>query len=664
MANALESGAVIAGRYRLESPIGEGGYGAVWKATQLNVSRPVAIKFLKAFTFDENAERRFQREAKALARLQHPNCLTLLDFGSSDGVFLVTEFLDGERLDDWIAQTPELVEVLDVALQILAALAHAHRERIVHRDLKPANIVLTRTPDGGLLAKVLDFGISSIVGAKRGDITKTGEVFGTPGYMSPEQLRGEPSGPAADLYAFGVILYQMIEGHPPFTGKSGIEIAVKHMTGAPPPLERDVPEGLQAIVDRLLQKDPRDRPASARDVAEAVARLELSPLVPQQGPPGRPGVAAAPVPPPATERILAKPLPTVDIEPAMPPHRLAIAVVAAVCMLGAGVALLWPEPPPAPREPSSTRIASALSTPAASPKRPSGVVEAATVAVDAGTDVGGPPPVGTPGCGTPFDGRGLQTVSVMTSALDRGAATVYVPESYDPDRPQTVVMLFHDALQTPKELFEALGFADDADRDDVVVVLPHHDTIVFPWNSKESQLQAQQDLKVAGQVLCLSRERVFLYGHGAGGYAAEELTCMLPKVAALAVSAHRLSVDDAPCLHPHTPYLFLAPMHDGRDPIKGGVGCLGGEDGRSLEEHEEIYRKIHGCGTQRRVEDRQHRSICYTWDCDVDFIACHLNGGRPLPGQPAHVPCEGRAPRFAYGAKIWGFFQDHLPPTE
>lgn len=693
-------GDVIAEKYRLERPLGEGAYGAVWKAVQISVKRPVAIKFLKASFVDENAHRRFEREAKAMARLDHPNCVVMYDYGHFEKqAYLVTEFLDGETLHDWKRKPHDVVEVLDVTYQLLDALVHAHQNDVIHRDLKPGNIVLVPDMDGKLRVKVLDFGISSIAGEKRGDITKTGELFGTPGYMSPEQLSGmDLIGPPSDLYAVGVILFTLLEGKPPFKAKTQVEAVLKHLTDDPPPLERDAPSGLQEIVWKLLEKAPEDRYQTARAVQSALRTLDVgsreipvmrddsAPLTPPAGPRVTPRMPIQAMP------NAPRPDPSNDVAPLTMPTRRAIprgsssgyqvmhgrhhsteaaptdngpgwkwAVGAAVMLLAVATTLFVALRDDGENAPDGGRIASALSTKPSHIPPPSVAVEprpadaGTIVAADAGPELGR-----SRGCGKPFSGRGLQRISAL-DGLEQSSTRVLVPSSYDPNTPSRVALLLHDTLQTPDQLMRQTNFNRLAERDGVVLVLPEHDVALGAWGKKSDVRRARREFELVAETLCLATDRVLIYGHGGGGFAAEELSCAIEGVEAVAVSAHRLGTGEKPCNHANVRYMLMTPTKDERDPVKGGVGCLGGAK-ISLHAHEKAYRRIHGCSNDQRAVFQHQHGTCYEWTCETQFVSCHIEGGRPLPGGSPNVECEGEPADFPYGDRIWAFFALGDPP--
>jgi len=268
-------------KYRLEERLGVGGMGTVYRARHLLIDRPVAIKVLnKLFFEDEAARTRFRREARAAGRLQHPNAVTVTDFGESqDGyVYLVMELLEGRTLRDVLAKEAPLDVARSVALmlQISAAVAAAHEAGIIHRDLKPANIFVVQHPEVPAVVKVLDFGIAKLASELLDDedsltLTQVGAMIGTPRYMSPEQCDGAELTPAADVYSLGCILYEMLTGTVPFSGATPLAIAVRQ-TSEIPRSPRDfvssIPEALEKVVLHTLEKRPEDRPANASEFRE------------------------------------------------------------------------------------------------------------------------------------------------------------------------------------------------------------------------------------------------------------------------------------------------------------------------------------------------------------------------------------------------------------
>ncbi|GAA4563102.1 serine/threonine-protein kinase [Planotetraspora kaengkrachanensis] len=262
---------VLAGRYELLSPLGRGGMGQVWEGQDQRLGRRVAVKLLTREVLADRAEpndlvRRFAREAAVMAGLQHPGVPAVYDAGTYDGgLFLVLELVDGCTLGDLIAEQGPLpvAWAAGIAAQMAAVLTSAHERRFVHRDVKPQNVMLTR--DGTV--KVLDFGVAALLDqAEMLRITSTGETIGTLAYMAPEQLHSRDTTPRTDLYALGCVLYEMLAGAPMFEATSPGALIHKHLSQTPAPLLReDVHPELERLVMQLLEKEPEQRPADARE---------------------------------------------------------------------------------------------------------------------------------------------------------------------------------------------------------------------------------------------------------------------------------------------------------------------------------------------------------------------------------------------------------------
>jgi eukaryotic-like serine/threonine-protein kinase len=256
----------IAGRYRLEELLGTGGMAEVWRATDLELDRTVALKLLAA-----DADRaRFAREARAVAALAHPNITQLYDYGESDErPYIVLEYLSGGTLEERLRQPRPLDDATTarVAGEMAAGLAHAHARGLVHRDLKPANVLF----DEEGRAKIADFGIARL--AESATLTEAGTMLGTAAYISPEQAAGESASAASDVYSFGVVLFQMLTGRLPFAAEGALTLAALHRDAEPPAIQELRPDGpaeLVAVTAAALAKSPADRPA---DGAELLAAL-------------------------------------------------------------------------------------------------------------------------------------------------------------------------------------------------------------------------------------------------------------------------------------------------------------------------------------------------------------------------------------------------------
>ena len=276
-------GATLAGRFVLDELLGTGASGSVFRATQTSVDRVVAVKTLHPFLQGrEDFKARFEIEAKAIARLSHPYCITLYDYGYDDELdvfFMAVEYVDGVQLADLLDEGVRFDVALTVGYQIGEALDHAHREGVLHRDLKPENImVLSGT--AGTSIKVLDFGLARLyentvddadnttTSGRYKQITEAGQVYGTPAYMSPEQCRGmRELTPATDLYALGTMLFEMLEGRLPFFSRSTAELIMMQMQDDPPMMQTEsIPQDIRDLVFSMMQKDPSARPQSAREV--------------------------------------------------------------------------------------------------------------------------------------------------------------------------------------------------------------------------------------------------------------------------------------------------------------------------------------------------------------------------------------------------------------
>jgi predicted Ser/Thr protein kinase len=271
----------IAGRFRIEREIGTGGMGTVYLATHLDLERPVAVKIIRReFAGDADVTDRFLREARTMAKLRHPNAAMIFDAGNlPDGRhFIVMEFVEGETLSQALTREGRFTftEAVSIATQICDVLEEAHRLGIIHRDLKPSNILL-----GKRGVCVLDFGVAKVLASSAESTathasTGSGQLVGTPRYMSPEQCLGQRVGARSDLYSLGVLLYEMLAGRPPFVDPLQSALLVKQATAAAPPLPRlrqDIPRSLALAVHTLLAKRPEDRPRTA---AMAKALLERS----------------------------------------------------------------------------------------------------------------------------------------------------------------------------------------------------------------------------------------------------------------------------------------------------------------------------------------------------------------------------------------------------
>jgi serine/threonine-protein kinase len=264
-------GKVIDGRYEIMERVGEGGMGVVYKSKQLSIDRIIALKMLNAqMAGDQQWVQRFYNEAKACSRLQHPNTIRMFDFGQTqDGrLFMTMEFLDGVSLRDALARGPLAPQrVIKILIQCCASLAEAHSIGIIHRDIKPDNVFLLNMAGSPDFVKLLDFSVAKLL---EGDRMKTqaGVVFGTPQYMSPEQGRGLPLDARSDLYALGILAFEMLTGNVPYNDDNPMTIIQMHLHGQVPPMSESIPPSVQAVVRRAMEKDAARRYQSAGEMMQ------------------------------------------------------------------------------------------------------------------------------------------------------------------------------------------------------------------------------------------------------------------------------------------------------------------------------------------------------------------------------------------------------------
>src|SRR5579864_6598220 len=277
------------GPYSVIGLLGKGGMGEVYRARDKRLNREVAIKVLRAeISSDQSSRLRLEREARSLSSLSHPNICAIFDVGHESGIdYLVMEYLEGITLANRIRRNPlPLAEALQYGIEIAAALENAHHRGIVHRDLKPGNIMLTKSG-----VKVLDFGLatrptSSADGTDTPTIdeplTRLGAIVGTIQYMAPEQLEGKEADAQSDIFALGIILYEMLTGRSPFVGEGQLSAITSIMTLDPPPISRvnaAVPTALDRVISVCLAKKPEQRWESARDIKLQLQQILTSPAV-------------------------------------------------------------------------------------------------------------------------------------------------------------------------------------------------------------------------------------------------------------------------------------------------------------------------------------------------------------------------------------------------
>jgi serine/threonine protein kinase len=273
----LPAGTVLGDRYEIIARIADGGMGKIYKAKHKLIDKYVAVKtLLPNLTLSGAVLKRFQQEADAISKLNHPNILSVTDFFvSPDGhPYLVVDWLEGKSLQTVLDEDGKLTEVraMNIFGQTCAALKHAHFHGVVHRDLKPSNVMLVKQDEQEDIVKIIDFGIAKIITEDRPKtmLTETGDVFGSPPYMSPEQCRGKPLDGRSDIYSLGCILFAMLSGRPPFVCNEDVEYMFKHVHETPPTLPDDISANVVAAVQRMLAKEPDDRFQTVAELMEAL----------------------------------------------------------------------------------------------------------------------------------------------------------------------------------------------------------------------------------------------------------------------------------------------------------------------------------------------------------------------------------------------------------
>jgi ABC-type oligopeptide transport system substrate-binding subunit/tRNA A-37 threonylcarbamoyl transferase component Bud32/tetratricopeptide (TPR) repeat protein len=278
-------GKTLLERYHLDAELGRGGMGVVYQAHDKLLKRSIAVKVLSDAHLDPEGRARLLREAKAVARLNHPNIVTIYDVGEADGVlFIVMEMVEGQPLNK--LQSENLNCKIAIVRQICAALEHAHTRGIIHRDLKPENIYILACPDSGdgsgVRVKLMDFGLAYVADTR--SISERGAIVGTLLYIAPEIIRGQVASPQSDLYALGVILYELFAGQPPFAGDNLMVIASQHLYAPvvpPSTYNSDILHVLDNLIGKLLSKQPEDRPTSAAELSRALEQISWDSSVPE-----------------------------------------------------------------------------------------------------------------------------------------------------------------------------------------------------------------------------------------------------------------------------------------------------------------------------------------------------------------------------------------------
>lgn len=643
----LQTGAFFHERYRIESILGEGGFAVVYLAVETATGRRVALKLLK--TSDGPSARtdraRFEREARLAGRLRSSHVPRMYDFGedATGQMFTAFEVVQGEDLSTLLGRQPRLAPDVarDLLCQMLEALDEAHRAGLVHRDVKPENIRVAPDPKrpGMLRATLLDFGIARATDSGHPSITRTGELIGTPRYMSPEQLTAKPLTPASDIYSLGVVVFEMLAGRDALPdGSWGAQIermAPGHVFDSAQ--LADVDGALLDVMHRMTTRQVERRYRSAAGILSVLR--------------GEPEHAALPVAAVAPTAIWAG-------------AALALAVVAA----GVGFAFLQAEP--APRVPRDTarrqlgNIVRSQDSPPPDAVAPSPNTGAPDMSDSPDTAVLAPqiPPMvwGESGCGEPLGHGGV---------LDVGKLRTWIPKGYKPATPYPVVIGLHGDLDGSGDFVHEAHFDAVADAQGFIFVSPFDGAA--PWrNLENSRAVVQESIRLVDQRACVDRDRVFLIGNREGGFAALPLSCE-PWVRATVIAS--LGIPKAAqsllsCSTP-SPTLWFQPTRAPLVPKAGGIDCQGIER-LPLTAVIESFRQRNACDGEPRVTLRKKDGVCHSYNCEPAFTLCEVEGGPVWPGQgrragtwegitrvfAPNCPEIGPAPTFPMLDVAWKFF--------
>ena len=647
-ADELRIGAIFADRFRVEAILGSGGFATVYKARDERSGQIVALKIShEGLTDDPRTRARFDREVRAAEKLQGRHVARLLDSGvDADGYpFTVSELLGGEDLSTTLDRDGKftLERAVHLARQVLLALDEAHQHGLVHRDVKPENIRLVRGVDGAEEAKLMDFGIAKPELAEGPAVTKTGELVGTPRYMAPEQLRGEPATPATDVYSLGIVLVEMLRGRDAMHGWSMTEQVARLADGGIPLPASAAPIG--HVLQRMLALESSLRFQSAAAAEQALGRTLSDPHEYD-------GRSASPVKASSGAGGL-------------------VALVVVGLGVAAAVFLMNPAPPPTvpPTAPPTATL-----TPPAAPAGHAPRVEVSEnddpdVPADTSTagDEANAEDIGKGGCDANKIGerRVADYTADLPGTSQTTAWTVISPAVYDHTFEHPVVITLTAAGVNHKSFVRNSGFVPltDEHRFIVIGVKPHIDR----WKSEARLTLLPKILDEVAADYCIDRKRVFAVGHIAGGRYAAEVSCD-DTIAGVAVASSRPN-DKEPRCTPIVPKaaLLLSPTKTDHSPIEGGVNCHE-HVVISLAEHENLWKERNGCRGKARKYFEHGDSRCVTWTCTkAPLVSCRIDGGHNWPGAPMrlldiHRRCDGPASGFPSAEVTWKFFLEQVGP--
>ena len=639
---SIKVGQTFESRYDVHDVLGKGGFATVYRATDRTMHRDVAIKVLSHNDVEGSSRARFFREAEILSGLQHPNIVTLFDFGeASDGtLFMVFEFVAGRDLVAVLREEGPLdvAATLHVLDQLLAALTEAHAHNLLHRDIKPANVLIHPYFDDPYRVKLIDFGVVKRMDEARDQrLTATGRIVGTLRYMAPEQLYSDSIDARADIYSLGLLGYELLTAESAIEGRSQKSLISEQLSEQPLVVPRKAgPSEIRRVLDRAMQREADDRWPSAAAMRDALRLAATTPAeahtatdTGSRRPPPR-----QPTSHPADERRARNHWP------------MLAGFVGGVALVFFALSSRVEPPPQPPRVPAP--VVPVVTSP---PEVPVSVVDAGEdVAADADVELawvgcGGPAP-------TSFDG-------FLDLGWPEGPVAAHVPENYDGSEQLPVVILMHRALRSGPQFLDESNLIPVADEHRFLVLAPTS-TSPVGWRP-EDPAAVQRLVTNASRMLCVNTKRVYLIGDANSGRTARRITCELP------ISAYVTTMDGSGGVcRPvaKSARLRIFGLGDLNVPIDGGFGCnaLHGEFMSAPRITERWLDYLDCDKTAPATETSYDGGRCVSWDCkDSAFSECSTDGGHNWPGADKGLvtpACRTSEPAvaFPFAEVIWDFF--------
>ena len=616
-------GEIWADRFEVRAELGRGGFGAVFRAYDRNLGREIALKvWLGGGDRAYRRATRFAREAEVLSAIDEPHTVRFHEFGRapSGELFIASELVEGVDLSKFLAAHGPLSaqQAARVALDVLSSLAAAHQNGVVHRDVKPQNILIVAHGDEIEIAKLTDFGIAWHDAAAGSHLTKTGVSPGTPRFMSPEQIVGDPASPASDVFAVGLVLCEALGGRQ-LTRAAQIGGVQREMDSDVDPIDLSmIPPRMAAVVRGMLA----GRTHRYRDATQA--RNALRKVT------GRPDGRTTSV---FAGRRNGR------------ASYVAIALIAvATLAVGLVVITMMSDPPP-------TRVRAprpAATVPSASV--PAGDTVVADVSVEDVADAVSPRR--SPGCDGPAP------VGDVPSGPSAG---YFLPKSYVHGEPRPVVVVAATTLQTGPKVARISEADVHAERAGYIVMHTKHPGVV-PWPNVEVE-RVVRDIEHLGRHACIDPSQVFVIGFGRGGMVADNIACFLPEVAAVASVSHLPPKPGFSCGAPAIPAIHFLGERDGQRPPQGGSIVCGGRLGNviSAQDYESMWRERNGCEGSLAVDDSDTRVRCRTWSCEQPLQHCMHPWGHGFRNNANdyNQSCFGPKPEIDITAEIFAFFEMH-----